>query len=45
MGCLEQRNPLISRLGGEGVLCVIGVLDLGALGAGGRVPGVAGEDF
>ncbi len=27
MGCLEQGNPLISRLGGEGVLCVIG--DLG----------------
>lgn len=24
MGCLEQGNPLISRLGGEGVLCVIG---------------------
>ena len=29
MGCLEQGNPLISRLGGEGVLCVIG-------GVGGR---------
>ncbi len=29
MGCLEQGNPLISRLGGEGVLCVIGGLGLG----------------
>lgn len=28
MGCLEQGNPLISRLGGEGVLCVIGGLGL-----------------
>lgn len=45
MGCLEQRNPLTSQTGDEGVLCVIGGLELGTLGAGGRVPGVAGEDF
>lgn len=29
MGCLEQGNPLISRLGGEGVLCVPGALFAG----------------
>lgn len=39
MGCLEQGNPLISRLGGEGVLCVIGRL---GSGIGFWVPGAGG---
>ena len=44
MGCLEQRNPLTSRLGGEGVLCVIGGRvsrgwgTLGAVGSRGTCP-------
>ncbi len=41
MGRLEQRNPLISRLGGEGVLCVIGgrsELGLGGVGIRGTCP-------
>ena len=39
MGCLEQGNPLTFRLGGEGVLCVIGRL---GSGIGFWVPGVEG---
>ena len=41
MGCLEQRNPLTSRLGGEGVLCVIGgpgESGLGDVGSRGTCP-------
>ena len=41
MGCLEQGNPLISRLGGEGVLCITGRLGSG-VGFGCRVLGALG---
>lgn len=49
MGCLEQGNPLISRLGGEGVslrswrVWVWGWARWGGrIGIRGHVPGVAG---
>ena len=41
MGCLEQGNPLISRLGDEGVLCVIGGRGESDRSEPGYVPGVA----
>ena len=52
MGCLEQGNPLISRLGGEGVLCVLGGFGFGAgrvgagvLGSGGMCPVLPGRNL